>query len=134
MRFTFAGKTFRIEFERKRKTVHVRNPFEDGEINAIMSSFPYTTVRILEEMNDGLQASLYRTATVGCSLHDRFSFEDGRIAALRAITTTIPKPMRKALWDGYIKRVKGSPSKDDIIAELRAQVAALQGEGASSGV
>lgn len=113
MQFTHDGQTYRLEFERShKKIVQVR----DGRVKELdKSKYPYTTVKLFE-LKVGVPKRLIQSATVGCFVHDRYSNEEGRKAALRALVAYFKKNMvnpadsetllkykafATAIWDAY---------------------------------
>jgi len=105
MKFTYEGSTYLIEFERKKHKRKLGG----------LTTFPDTTVRILVSRPNRLPGELYRTATVGCSIHDKFSLERGRLAALRLVSMTLDKDFKKALWTNYINRFPPKPVKPTLV-------------------
>lgn len=121
MRFTFKGLTYLIEFQRRAKTVVVRNA--DGTEKFVPGKYPDTVARLLEEdPAKPLAQKVYREATVGCWHREpNFSLETGRIRALRMITKTIEKGMKPLMWKAYHDRVVTSKPKVDLIAGMASQ-------------
>lgn len=104
MKFTFEGKTYVIEFQRRKKQ-YTRFDYETGLDIPYESTYPYTTVTLFEVNPDhALDKKLFRTATVGCWYGDTYNLEKGRVRAMRLITITLPKPMKTALWKAYHDR------------------------------
>lgn len=104
MKFAFEGKTYVIEFQRRKKQ-YTRYDFETGLDVPYESTHPYTTATVFvvnpEHPRD---KTLFRTATVGCWHGDNFSLEKGRTKTLRLITKTISKEMKPVLWKAYHDR------------------------------
>jgi hypothetical protein len=106
MIFEFDGKTYLIEFKREYKTRLFHDP-ETGEESNVKTTHPYTTAFLYETSKEKpLMKQLFRTATVGCWHHERYSPEKGRVRALRMITRTIPKEMKPVMWKAYHERRK----------------------------
>jgi hypothetical protein len=76
-------------------------------VNLVPSKFPYTTVNIVELGEKRSDDTIYRTATSGCYHQDKFSLEEGRLHALRLVSKTLDKPMKKAMWNAYMNRKVG---------------------------
>lgn len=104
MKFTFDGKVYLIEFQRK-KRVYTRFDYDTGLDIPYESTHPYTTATLFEtDATKPFDKKLFRTATVGCWHGDQFSTEKGRVRALRLITITLPKAMKTAMWKAYHER------------------------------
>src|SRR5688572_29785262 len=104
MRFTFDGKNYYIEFQRKYRE-YPRHDYETGLDFSVKSKYPYTTVTIFEtDPAHPLDKKVFRTATTGCYHKDNFSIEKGRCRALRLATITTPKAMKPVLWKAYHER------------------------------
>lgn len=118
MTFTFAGDTYRIEFQRQHKQVPLTR---EGRTKTVKSRHPYTTARLIKllpDTQDGkpvLRRSLFVEAEVGCAKMDTFSKEEGRKAALRLLCVklgiaTAPKSLNKVIWDTYLNRGLETPT------------------------
>lgn len=97
MKFTYLGATYEIEFQRQR-----RERARGG-----LTTYPATTVRLIRSEAGKLPGELVREATVGYSVTNenrKFTLEGGRISALRAITPTLDKDLRRVLWGAYVNR------------------------------
>lgn len=102
MRFRLDDSVFRIVFRRERKDVEYTTP--DGQRATTLSKNPFTTVFVYRDKDGALPGEVFRTATVGCSTSDTYTAEEGRKAALRAISKTLDKPFKRELWGAYILR------------------------------
>ena len=105
MRFEYSGTTYQIEFQRERQLRRDSLTNEDIE-----TTHPSTTARILV-VDDGKPAKewkVYRSWTVGCYHRDRFTTEQGRLYALRAISkgNSLPREFKARMWDAYITRTQ----------------------------
>lgn len=100
MRFSYDGHEYSISFKRETKDITRFN----GEV--VKSRFPITTVTLSKKTGDK-QYELVREASVKTSKGDEFTFEKGRLAALRSVSRTLDKPFKKALWKAYISRPRG---------------------------
>lgn len=94
MRFMYGEDLFEIEFQRTKRQRALGGP----------KTFPDTTVRLLRYKPDGQFSEIYREATVGCSIYDKFTLEGGRLAALRAISRTLGKDFKRTMWSTYLNR------------------------------
>lgn len=103
MRFEHKGKLYALEFSRDYRQIS----YKEGL--TVRSERPYTTVTILEitEPDKRVQSirKVYRTATVGCWHKEPvFTLEKGRLHALRAVSKSVDKDFKRAMWDAYQKR------------------------------
>lgn len=96
MRFVFDGATYELEFERNRRA---KNTTEKG-----LAPSRLTTVRLVKSQSGKLPGEIVRTATTACSTLDKFEVERGRITALRAISKTMDRRLKEAMWTSYIQR------------------------------
>lgn len=106
MKFEFAGRTYALDFTRKKQEVTI---VRDGKSQTIQSKYPYTTV-ILYEKTTGAPVVVNK-ATVGCIPSDTYSNEKGRLAALKDLTEILrrsqyPEEFRRAMWNAYTNRRK----------------------------
>lgn len=106
MRFTFNGSEYSISFNRKHKEV-LRYT---GEV--VQSTFPYTFVTIekVTRSEDGkiiISRDVVREASVGVLNGDSFTYEKGRLAALRSVSRTLDYDFKKAVWKAYMTRNRG---------------------------
>lgn len=128
MSFEADGKMFVIEFKRKKKPVHVIDPFVRQVRRQIESTYPYTTCTVFE-VDEGPRCfwKVYRTYTVGCFKRDQFNLEAGRKAALRAISlgTSLTKKFKAAMWKAYLERPTGPPEPRSKASVVEAAVEAL---------
>ena len=102
MRFNYDGIDYVIEFQRELKPRKIQTGRTLSRV--VMKRYPDTTVRILKSSPGALPGEVYREATVGCSVHDQFTLERGRIAALRAVSRTLETGFKQALWYAYLTR------------------------------
>lgn len=105
MKYAYNGNEYTIEFKREHKTVTVFDAY--GNAAAFKSKHPYTTVTLYRQATTDPIKQIYRTATVGAYWQDAYTHEEGRLAALRAISKTLTKESRKPLWEAYINRARG---------------------------
>lgn len=107
MRFHFNNAEYSISFTRKIEPVTRYN----GEV--VTPKHPQTTVsisKVFRPTTEGEKTtySEYRTATVGTFYTEKeFTYEKGRLAALRSVSRTIDKPFKKAMWKAYCSRPRG---------------------------
>lgn len=117
MKFTYKGKDYVIEFQRRNK--HVTRYRPDGTQFYLESKYPSTIARLVEiDPAKPLAEKIFREASVGCWHQEpQFSLEKGRIRALRMITMTIDKDMKPLMWDAYHNRV--ATIKVDRLASMK---------------
>lgn len=112
MRFEVDGRKYSLEFQRYQGEFVRSGVDTDGKPVEIVrkTAHPRTTVIMFEHFeHDGVKAAeAVGIATVGCSHLDRFTKEDGRLAALRALTRTIDPKLREPMWKAYLNRPRGS--------------------------
>jgi hypothetical protein len=131
MRFEYDGCTYFLEFKRfyrdltrYRETVQV-NEVTGEEMRAIegfmvKSTHPYTTVRIMKDIPSCVPDILFRSATVGCHPNDHFTVEEGRLRALRKISTGngLPPGFKREMWAAYFGRTqKAKPTPKSEVHE-----------------
>lgn len=120
MQFEHEGSKYFLEFQRKNKTIKLNR---QGNKVTYMSTYPYTTARLLKET--GGVKEVMTEHTVGCLPTDIFSNEAGRLHALQGVTKLIPnKDLRAAMWTAYHARLKESVA--DRIKSLEAKIARLK--------
>ena len=105
MKFSFEGRNYRLEFERKHRNVEI---LRNGKHRTIKSTYPYTTVTLFE-VRPPLAPRVVAHATVGCMHSDSYSNAAGRLYAMRSLTAMLklheqPKELRTAMWEAYINR------------------------------
>lgn len=114
MKFNWEGKNYILEFERQHKDVIV-GPYDEatGIGRKVKSKYPYTTVRVVEVGANGRDKTIFRTATVGCWHREAATYSRGngfkeisRLRALNMVTKTLPKSMKKLMWNAYLNRDK----------------------------
>ena len=103
MKFEHEGNMYSLDFQRERKPVVV-GATPEGEPVQAPSLYPYTTVVLWRKMKDGT-LELFRTATVGCWHGEYFTLEKGRLQALRLVSKTLSKELKKKMWAAYMNRV-----------------------------
>ena len=98
MKFDYDGLTYAVGFSRQW--------FDITQGEEIVNTTPYTTVtiKIVDPGTPPASWATYRTATVGKWKHDQDIRALGRVHALRAVSTTLSKGMRRALWQTYMHR------------------------------
>lgn len=133
--FTYAGKSFKLEFARKKETVEVvrQNKSVGGrretKVKQITSKYPYTQVTLCE-VHNGVempeQYTVVEKAKVGCAPKDIYSHALGRLQALRVLSTTIRYQLRdqkvyqrglvRAMWGAYENRsnVVAKPVQEEL--------------------
>lgn len=116
MRFNHNGAEYEFDFTRTPKDVRI-GVDEHGNDIYRPSRFPYTTVRLWRQRPDILGPELYREATVGAWHKEQFTFEKGRIHALRALSLTLSKAERSLVWNAYMNRPKTQKPKPVITLE-----------------
>lgn len=113
MRFVHEGKTYALEFQRTHRDIrrYQKVKGKTKAIETVSTRYPYTTVNLLElgpeDPKTGKPTStIYRTGTVGCWFRDRFSLEDGRLAAMRFMVRAdgVSREMRIKVFDCYFGR------------------------------
>lgn len=102
MEFRYKDKVFQIDFERQ---------YREG----VKTRYPYTTATV-NEIIGPQRTRVVRTYSVGCHHTDRFSFEEGRKAALKMAlfddprapknSMALDKEFKRVCWDSYFKRWK----------------------------
>lgn len=106
MRFKFNGADYQLEFQREFKPVRVG--FDEVNQVDLMgpSKWPYTTANLFITEPGTLPGKLLRTYTVGAHHTEQFSYEEGRLNALRQLskTNSLSKELKKAMWDAYLYR------------------------------
>lgn len=115
MRFLAGDKTYAIEFRREHREVKY---FEGQEEKVRPSKFPYTICKIVEVDPDLPSAKwkVFREHTVGCRHNQVFKAEEGRLWGLRAISRTVTKDFRKAMWHAYLNRK--APIKHKVVEKV----------------
>jgi hypothetical protein len=102
MRFTVFDQEFSMEFSRAHREIPVHN--DDGTTTFVLSKYPYTTIMLWRHLQ-GENPEVYRTATVGAWHKEKtFTLERGRLCALRAVSTTLDRVVKAAMWDAYMRR------------------------------
>lgn len=113
MKFSYAASDYSLEFRRQKKQVSITRRDIAGNKFTVSreSRYPYTTVTLYESRLNMLPTPIY-SATVGCLATDRYSPEQGRIHALRALYKKI-KPISpelgKKIWEAYRNRKRVAP-------------------------
>ena len=102
MKFEHEGATYFLDFQRDYKQVEVGNTA--GEVVRTASHYPSTTVILWKQRENPLAPELYRTATVGCWHKDTFTLEKGRLNAMRLMSRTLSKEMKRKMWASYMNR------------------------------
>lgn len=148
MKFRFNGADYQIEFQREYKPVRVgfaqagdpvldekgKPTFNDkGEPKVYLedqdlvrpSKFPYTTVKLWAQVDGAAKPELKRSATVGAHHTEEFNVERGRLIALRQITKTITKDLKRAMWKAYLNRDADARRQK---AEAKAALKAIEAE------
>ena len=108
MKFDYDGATYTIEFTRNYRLIPNPNK-EAGAPAKILTSYPDTSVLLWKRVGTE-PGTLFSMATVGAYLHDKFSHEEGRRAALRKMskgtTPVLDKDLKRAMWKCYMERGK----------------------------
>lgn len=104
MKFEHNGRSYFVEFERQHK--QIKQIDDLGKEREHTSTFPYTTVRLIEVVPGAKDKMIYRSATVGCWHKEGYGFtkETGRLRALRDVCRTLSKEMKVKLWEAYHTR------------------------------
>lgn len=133
MIFNHNGVLYRINFQYQLPLV--RNPHWIGVKDAVFTEeqpewingrWPNTigSLDIMTRDADGrLQVAQtdFRRHTIGCWHHEKvFNPEVGRIRALRAITPTLTREMRKSMWTAYTDRY-AIAAAERVAAELKKE-------------
>lgn len=105
MRFTFGDAEYKLSFRRFNRRV-VTGATEGGELRYADSKYPYTEVTLTRKGLDGKEVPI-RKDVAGAYFKERFTLEQGRLAALRKISITLDKELKKAMWEAYTRRSRG---------------------------
>lgn len=114
MTFEHEGAAYVIEFLRTFRRVRV-GVIDDIDIYKD-STYPYTTVilwKVVPGEQPGTPRELVRTGTVGCWHKDKstFTHANGRLRALRSISLTLDKDLKRKMWAAYESRETGTTTK-----------------------
>lgn len=109
IKFEHENVVYAVEFMRDHRRVRVADKLTPGVFRMEKSREPFTTASVVVP-KDGVRAhdwEVYKQATVGVAKGDRFSYEDGRMYALKKLTPLLPKEMRTKMWEAYMSRPRG---------------------------
>lgn len=98
MKFSYNGANYEIEFTRERRKLKIKD----------LAPSRITTVTIYRTTPGKLPGEVVRTGFSTCSYLDNFRKESGRLKALKNVSRTLDKPFKRALWDAYLNRPRGS--------------------------
>lgn len=133
MRFNWDGTEFELSFEREIKKVQVRDKTykNGGKVwRWEKSKHPYTTAVIRQVVPDTPAETwpVAFEAEVGClDAFDTYNIEQGRLWALRKLSTYVPAEMRPVIWGAYHGRQKKLTDKQRV-KQLRTENAKLKAE------
>lgn len=108
MRFSVEGQEFEISFRRYHPTLYLPDPNLKGTNKKTRTTHPSTEALILvvDPKKKPVEYDVHRSYTVGCYHQDKFTQEDGRLAALKMISkgNSLSKEFKAAMWEAYTNR------------------------------